>query len=128
MYSELVQRQGVYNNNQLSIQFFSSQNVDTIQDMIKMKVYKQSNNQYKISRQSDTELFIIMQSIYTQQGRNMNTHVQEQINELNETVANEAVRLIMPRLLQHIGYMNDLDKNIEVLDYGFNTSSYGYKY
>ena len=92
MYSELIQRQGVYNNNQLSIQFFSSQNVDIIQNMIQMKVYKQSNNQYKISRQSDTELFIIMQSIYNQQSRNMSTHVQEQVDELNETVANEATR------------------------------------
>lgn len=128
MYSELLQRQGVYNNNQVNLQFFSSENVDKIQNMIQTSVYKQSGDSFKISRQSDTELFIIMQSIYNQHGLNMNTHIDEQVNDLNQQVTNEATRIIMPRIHQYVGYMDKLTGEMKVLDYGFNTSTYGYDY
>ena len=128
MYSELLQRQGVYNNNQVNIQFFSSENVDKIQNMIQTSVYKQSGDSFKISRQSDSELFIIMQSIYNQHGLNMNTHIDEQVNDLNQQVTNEATRIIMPRIHQYVGYMDKLTGEMKVLDYGFNTSTYGYDY
>lgn len=128
MYSELIQRNTVYNQDQVSEIFFSRENVDTIQKIIQYNVYQQSSKQHKISRQSDPELFIIMNSIYKQHRRNLPHHIQEQINELNEIVSTEATRLIMPRLLQYIGYMNTLDKRLDVLEYGANTSSIGQKY
>jgi len=126
MYNELIQRTSVYNNDQVSIRFFSKQNIDLIQNMIQANVYKTTN--YKIGRQSDTELFIIMQSIHKQNGRNMQDYVDEQIDELNKIVVKEATRIITPNLLQHVSYLNDLDKGIQVIDYGTNTSSVGEKY
>jgi len=128
MYSELIQRNTVYNQDKVSELFFSRENVDTIQKLIQYNVYQESSKQYRISRQSDPELFIIMNSIYKQHRRNLPHHIQEQINELNEIVSKEATRLIMPRLLQYIGYMNTLDKRLDVLEYGENTSSIGQKY
>ena len=123
MYNELIQRQSIYNDDKVSAQFFSSQNTDVIQNMIQAHI--QQKLQHKISRQSDTELFIIMQSIHKQHARNMPTHIQEQVNELNDITVKEASRLITPKLLQYIGYMKDLEKGIEVMDRARNTSSAG---
>lgn len=127
MYNELIKRQSIYNDDQVSSTFFSQKNTDIIQNMIRHSVYLQTNKQHKISRQSDTELFIIMQSIHKQHGRNMPTHIQEQVDELNNIVTEEATKLIIPRLLQHVSYLENMG-NIQVLDYGSNTSSYGQKY
>ena len=125
MYSELIQRQGVYNNDPVNQQFFSQTNVDIIHKMIQNNIYKQTNK--LISRQSDTELFIIMQSIHKQHGRNMQNFITEQVDELNTLTANEASRLILPKLLQYIDYLKKTENEMEILDYGFNTSTYGLK-
>lgn len=126
MYNELIKRQGVYNNDQVNIQFFSAQNIDIIQKNIQSNVYKNTNQ--KIGKQSETELFIIMQSIHRQHSRNIPTHIQEQVDELNEIVANEATRLITPRLLQHISYLEELNTGRKFMEYAQNTSSVGEKY
>lgn len=126
IYNNVIRNQGLYNNDQVNLQFFASQNIDKIQKMIQHKTYQETKQ--RISRQSDTELFLIMQSIHKQHGRNLPTHTQQQIDELNLIVTEEAFKLIKPRLLQYIGYMNTLDNRLNVLDYGQNTSSSGEKF
>ena len=128
MYSELVQRQITYNDDKVSEIFFSQNNIDTIQKMIQHNVYRKSGNKHKISKQSEPELFIIMNSIYKQHRRNLPNYIQEQIHELNNFVVEEATRLIMPRLLQYVDYMNNLDNRLDVMEHGQNTSSAGLKY
>ena len=127
MYSELIQRRAEYNDDKVSDLFFSSQNIDKIQKMIQMNVYTKTSKQYKISRQSDSELFILMTGIYSNNSRHLPHHIQEQVDELNELTTIKATQLILPRLLQYIGYMNTLDKRLDVLDYAVNTSSIGDK-
>tara|TARA_A100001015_G_C14875095_1_gene665963 strand:+ start:127 stop:333 length:207 start_codon:yes stop_codon:yes gene_type:complete len=68
-----------------------------------------------------------MQSMHKQHGRNMPTFITEQVDELNQLTANEATRLILPRLLQYVDYLKKTENDMEVLDYGFNTSTYGLK-
>ena len=126
MYNELIKRNGLYNDDQVSMNFFSKENIDQVQNMIQASVYRQTN--HKIGRQSDTELFIIMQSIHKQNSRNIQAYVQDQINELNDIVVKEATRLIIPKLLQHISYLENIDKGLQIMDYGSNTSSVGTKY
>ena len=127
MYSELIQRRAEYNDDKVSQLFFSSQNVDKIQKMIQMNIYIKTSKQYKISRQSDSELFILMTGIYSNHSRHLPHHIHEQVDELNELTTDKATQLILPRLLQYIGYMNTLDKRLDVLDYAVNTSSIGDK-
>ena len=47
--------------------FFSEQNINNIQDMIRYNVYKLSGQ--TISRQSDTDLKIVMRSYFLQYGK-----------------------------------------------------------
>lgn len=128
MYSELIQRRAEYNDDKVSELFFSSQNIDKIQKMIQMNVYTKTSQQHKISRQSDNELFVLMTGIYSNNSLHLPHHVNEQVDELNALTTDKATQLILPRLLQYIGYMNTLDKRLDILDYAVNTSSTGDKF
>ena len=46
-------------------------------------VFNESKGEFKIGRQSDLQLQIIMRSIFLSYGRNINTDINTQINELN---------------------------------------------
>lgn len=128
MYSEHIQRQAMYNNDEVNSIFFSHKNTEHIQSMIQHSVYTKSQRKHQISKQSDQELFIIMTSIYKQFAKNHPNYINEQVQELNTIVADEATKIIMPRLLQYLDYMNTLDKRLDVIDYGANTSNTGVKY
>lgn len=94
----------------LSIVYFSEGNINLLQDMIKYQVYKQSNNQHVINRQSDTELKIIMRSIYLQYGRNDPNNIKEQVAYLNNIVVKEAVPGILSGIEQYNAYITKITK------------------
>ncbi len=91
--------------------FFSSKNVDYIQYKIKDEIFIQSGGKYNIGRQSDTELNIIMNSIYLQNLPNLlNTsdYVEQQVDFLNRLVIKECLRIIIPAVKQYEGYRKDI--------------------
>ena len=94
----------VHSQSRLNIEYFSQKNIDALQDYIRGEVYRKSNGEYTIGRQSDVELKIIMRSIYLQNSKNLATDVAGQIRELNRLVANEAVPSIIVNIEQYLGY------------------------
>ena len=58
-----------HSENGVSDLFFSGENIDNIQEQIINIVYKKSGGKWKIGRQSDTQLKIIMKSIYLQHSK-----------------------------------------------------------
>lgn len=104
----------------LSNAFFSKENVDNVQIMIRNTVRNVcekdqdplliGHKPINIARQNDTELHIIMRSIYLQYGRNLPTGIQEQINKLNVIVVNESVPKIISALKQKIKYLDDIQR------------------
>ena len=56
----------ILQRNPLSNVFFSKENIDYLQNKIINRVYELSGNKHKIGRQSDTELQLVMRSIYLQ--------------------------------------------------------------
>jgi hypothetical protein len=97
----------------LSSVFFSRQNVDYIQNRIIQEVYRISNGKHKIGRQSDTELAIIMRSIYLQFSKNNDTDIRPQIRELDEMVVDECVPIVLNAVEQYIKYKYDVS-NLQV--------------
>ena len=65
----------LYSGNCVSELFFSRDNIDIIQEGIIKSVYLRSNNEYKIGKQSEQELTIIMRSIYFQNSKIGRAHV-----------------------------------------------------
>ena len=119
---------GIHNNNPLSQIFFSTNNIDALQEAIRYQVYKKSCKKHVIGRQSDTELKIIMRAIYLEHGRHRNYDVLPEVRRLNQLVLDFAV----PRLLQEINmymvYQNDIDKLPVPLDRGEFISSKGSRF
>ncbi len=113
--------------NLLNQTFFSKGNITIIQNNIRYRVWQQSNQQFVIGPQSETQLEIIMRSIYLQYSRNLPNNIKEQVEDLNALVVNEAVPNIMSNIKQYIGYKQDLETGPVFMDHPKNVSSAGSK-
>ena len=107
----------------LSQQYFNKENVDKIQQQIIAKIRVLSNNEFNIGRQSDLQLQIIMRSIFLSYGRNINTDINTQINELNNMVVDECIKTILPNIKQYLYYRDDISKPRHIMEHSVNVSS-----
>jgi hypothetical protein len=112
----------------LSKKFFSKQNIDKIQKSISDSVYSESGNQHRISRQSDTQIQIIMRSTYLKYSKNSTQiDIQIQINDLNRIVVKDCVSIILPNILQYLGYRRDIGKPREIMPHATPITNKGGK-
>lgn len=91
-------------NTPLSNLFFSKNNIDKIQLLIITKVYRDSNKRFKINKQSEQELLIIMRSYYLQYSKNLNNNISKEINSLNNMVVDWSVKNIISNIEQYLSY------------------------
>lgn len=99
---------GNWNDSVLSQAFFSSQNIQIIQNGIRALVFKLSNGRYNIAPQDDTNLKIIMRSIFLQYASNLPHHITEQIISLNQLVYDYAVPNILKEVEAYLKYKRDV--------------------
>lgn len=111
----------------LSCSFYSKENLDKIQNKIIESVFNESKGKFKIGRQSDLQLQIIMRSIYLTYGRNKNTHVNHQVAELNNKVLSEALKSILPSIKQFLHYKKDISQPRQIRPNSVNVSIKGGK-
>ena len=107
---------GNKSKSQMSALYFSQTNVDYLQDQMIERIYKKSNGKHIITKQSEDELLIVMRSIYLQYGKNNDTNLQYQINDLNERVLDYCVGNILMNIDQHYAYLKDITKEQEIMD------------
>ena len=100
----------------LSDLYFSQANIDYIQNDIIKQVFEKSDGKYRINKQNEDELVIIMKSIFLQNARNNDNDLQYQIDELNKLVLSYSVNNVYVNLLQYIKYIDDITKDITVMD------------
>ena len=98
----------MYAGNCVSELFFSKENKDIIQQGIINSVYNMSEGEYKIGRQSEQELIIVMRSMYFQHSKNLNFNIKEQVKELNTMVIRWCVDEIIKNIRQYIGYKKSI--------------------
>jgi hypothetical protein len=135
----LIKEKGGYNNyakeatknihsdSNLSRVYFSKENIDLLQDMVRYQVYEQSNRQHVVERQSDTELEVIMRHFYLTYGRNQPDRITEQVAELNTYVVNECVPMILSSVEQYLAYRLRISQQPVPLARSINLSSKGEK-
>lgn len=99
---------GIQELSPLSIKYFSKENLDYIQNKLVSEIYRRSNGSYKISRQSDTEMKIVMKGIYLEYSSNNLNDINGEINRLNTLVLNYAIKNTMTAIEQHIKYKKDV--------------------
>ena len=100
----------IYEENPLQIHFFCKKNIDTLQNLIKGNVYIQSNKRHIIANQDETNLKIIMKSIYLQFGKNLKDDVKHQIMDLNKLVLDYCVPNILSNIEMYLQYKKDITK------------------
>ena len=100
---------GILEENNLTRLFFSPQNIEAIQGMIRYYVFKLTNGQI-VSKQSPDELFVIMRSIILQYGNFLSSGIIAEIKRLNSKVVNICVEKVSIEVDQYNHYINDLEK------------------
>lgn len=109
----------------LSNIFFSKQNVNLLQNNIIQRVSKETG--YQIARQNETELQIIMRSIFLQYSKNKPCDIKDQVQELNEKVLNYSVERIIVEISQYLEYKNTVNKLPTPMNHPQNLSNAGSK-
>jgi hypothetical protein len=100
---------GNWESNILTKAFFSSNNINTIQNSIRKEVFNQSKPKgYVIDEQSVDELKIIMRGMYYQYARNMPNNIAEQVDDLNKKVIDWSVPHILSAVDHYYFYLNDI--------------------
>lgn len=117
----------IHSESKLSQAYFSRQNVDNLQKQLINNVYELSNGNYKIGRQSELQLQIVMRSIYLQKAQNLECNISQQIHELNQMVLSYCVSNIMSEIKQFLGYKNTINTIHTPLEQPKNISSKGQK-
>lgn len=98
---------GNWYNTVLSDTFFSSKNIQILQNGIRAGVYEMSNKQYIIDEQNPNELKIIMRSVFLQYSRNLPDNIKQQIATLNSLVLDYAVKQVYGEAVSYMKYKYD---------------------
>ena len=114
-------------NNKVSDLFFSNSNLQIIQNAIRHNIWLRSNKQFVIGNQSETQLEIVMRSIYLQYSKNQDNNIKEQILRLNELVLKHCIPNILSNIKQYLTYKKDLTTGPILMDHPKNVSSAGSK-
>ena len=112
---------------QLSCVFFSKMNVKNVQNQVRYQVWKRSGQKYVIAAQSETDLIIIMRSIYLQYSKNLPDRIRDQVASLNQKVIEFSVSNILTEVQQHLGYEQDITTLRVPLEHAANLSNAGTK-
>lgn len=118
---------GIQNYSSLSLTFFSKENVQLIQDMIRYNVWMKSGKKFLIGEQSTVELEVIMRGIYLQHARNLDFNIKEQVKELNNMVLQFVVPQVMSGVEQYFGYLHNIETMPVSIEHPKNMSIKGTK-
>jgi hypothetical protein len=89
--------------------YFSSANIQIIQNKIRREVYERSKGEFLIDPQSVDDLLIVMRAQYYQYGKNLPDRIPEQITALNDLVAEWSVPRIISECSMHRHYLRDIE-------------------
>lgn len=98
---------GIYYDTILSDTYFSRENIQIVQNGIRVGVYKRSKDKFVIDEQNVDTLKIIMRSIFLQYAKHSPENIKEQVVELNNLVLNYAIPKVYSEALGYVHYCKD---------------------
>lgn len=115
---------GNWDNSLLSDTFFSSDNINIIQNDIRAGVYNGSNKRFLIGKQDEDTLKMIMRSIFLQYSKNGQTHIKQQVTDLNKMVSDYAIPQVMGEAVGYVKYKNDASVMYTPIERPVSTQSF----
>ncbi len=107
---------GNWSKTELSCQFFGSENIQKINNLIIQGIKEKTKGQYNLGIQDQDELQIIMRAIYLENSKNLPNSINEQINALNNLVLKYAIPQIYSSLTSYAKYMYDINNTYTIMD------------
>lgn len=105
--------------------FFSEENADEIQGMIRDEVRRRTG--VTIQRQNPMDLFTIMGSVYSVNIADPFGNVGKQVAWMNSIVTSKCVEQVVTGIRSYQMYINDISSRPTPNDLPVNTSGYGKK-
>ena len=116
---------GNWMNTPLSLAYFSSENINILQNNIRKGVFDKSNGEFVIGLQDEDELKIIMRSVFLQNSINLETNIREQIRDLNALVESYAIDQVYKEAISYLKYKRDASNMYSLLALPSNSSTRG---
>lgn len=109
----------------LNVVFFSPANIERIHSEIQSQVFLMSGGKYRIGKQGDDEVRIIMRSYYLMFARNDPTKVAQELDELNKRVIGYCSAKVFSEVDFHEFYLRDLEEFAPAIANPVNVKHYG---
>lgn len=109
----------------LNTVFFSQDNIEKLQKDIHDQVAAMSGGKYRIDRQSDDDLKLIMRSYYLMFSENNPMRVAQELADLNARVVGYASAKIYSEVDFHKFYLSDLEEFAPAIANPMNVKVYG---
>lgn len=100
---------GIQEVSPFSSLFFSRENINEIQRLIRYNVYVNTDRKFIIDNQDEDELLIIMRGVYLQYSRvpSDKQYYNQAIKKLNALVINVLMPNLISNIEQYVGYLRD---------------------
>ena len=116
---------GNWMNTPLSLAYFSSENINILQNNIRKGVFDKSNGEFIIGIQDEDELKIIMRSVFLQNSLNLESNIRQQITDLNTLVESYAIDQVYKEAISYLKYKRDASNMYALLALPSNSSTRG---
>jgi hypothetical protein len=107
---------GVWETNLLGQVFFSTGNIQILQNGLRAGVYKMSDNKFVVPEQNIDNLKVIMRSIYLQYAQHNSSDITAQVSRLNSLVLDYAVPTVYNEAMGYMKYCQDQSSLVVPLD------------
>ena len=111
------------NQGKLEDIFFSNENIEILNKHLILSVYKKSKGKFKISKQSNESLIIVMRYVFIEYARHLPYNVDKQIVELNCKVVSEILPSVITNIRQKIDYLKHIDCPMTPIPLPINTKN-----
>lgn len=119
--------EGIFVKTPLNYLFFHKQNIQKIQNKLRYNIWVMTKNQVVISEQKESEIFIVMRSIFLRYSKHLPIELTDQIRELNNIVVDTIVPKLLTNVKAHMKYLEDINQPYKIMERPRNTSSSGMK-
>ena len=113
-------------NTKVSLLFMSDDNMNRMQKQIKREVFRISGGKFRLEAdQNQDDLLIVMRYIFIEYGKNLPTHIMDQVKILNRQLLNYIVPDIITNIKQQYKYLKEISEPIKPLDQPLNVNNKG---
>lgn len=121
-----LQKRGMSADNDVFKIFFSRENKKRLQNKIKKEVFTRTRGKYKMSvDQKEQSLLAIMEGVYKNQVKYLDSKTIRQVKKLNMVVIDEIVPDMISSIKMHYKYLDDINQPLNPLPRAQSASTVG---